>query len=303
MPVDLHIHTSYSSDGDYTPLEILSRARKLGLKAISICDHDAVDGSRMAVSCCREYGVEVLPSIELTTFLKGRELHILAYYVDTTAPSVLGKLFDIRRQAEDKIRRYASSLRNMGIDVTYEEAKALCPHAVPTCSILVKAAMLSGKNLDIAIFREYLTGSRSDQPYHNFFLDHMRPGGTAYVEPPAGFGTIDAIGLISENGGVPVIAHPAGSLNLPREIETLDLLRAHGLAGVEVYSSYHSEESESFLLSYAQRHKLVVTAGSDFHGPTVKPNIVMGELRYNPYEIVDNLRATAWSSRKEAVLR
>ena len=90
--IDLHMHTSYSSDGDHSAHEILAMARSLGLRAISISDHDTVEGAQIAISCCRDYGVEVLPNVEFTTFLDGRELHILSYFLDLAASSAYSPL-------------------------------------------------------------------------------------------------------------------------------------------------------------------------------------------------------------------
>lgn len=288
--VDLHMHTSYSSDGDHSPYEILAMARDLRLRAISISDHDTVEGSQIAISCCRDYGLEVLPNVEFTTFLDGRELHILSYFLDIAAPSVLAQLTEIRKFDEMRIKELASVLQHLGVDVTYEEAKALSPYAAPKCSVLVKAAMTNGRNIGLPLFKEYVDGPKSDQPYHNFFLDYMRPGRPAYVEPLMRYSAIDAIVLIQANGGLPVLAHAGGSLKLPGDVRFIDTLRSHGLCGLEVYSSYHTQEDEAFLLSLSNQYDLAVTAGSDFHGATVKPNIRMGELRHNPYSLVENLK-------------
>ena len=288
--IDLHMHTSYSSDGDHLPAEILAMARDLGLRAISISDHDTVEGAQIAISCCRDYGVEVLPSVEFTTFLDGRELHILSYFINLAAPSVLAQLSQIRKFDEMRIKELASVLQHLGVDVTYEEAKLLSPHAAPKCSVLVKAALTNGRNVGLPLFKEYVDGSKSDQPYHNFFLDYMRPGRPAYVEPLMRYSTIDAIALIRANGGVPVLAHPGGSLKLPRDLKLIDTLRSEGLCGLEVYSSYHTQDDETFLLNYSNQYDLAITAGSDFHGATVKPNIRMGELKNNQYSLVENLK-------------
>jgi hypothetical protein len=234
--------------------------------------------------------LEVLPSVEFTTFLDGRELHILSYFVDIDAPTVLGQLARIREFDEARSREIASVLWHIGVDVTYEEAKALSPNAVPKCSVLVRAAMTNGRNVGLPLLKEYVDGSKSDQPYHNFFLDYMRPGKPAYVEPLMRYSTTEAMTVIRTNGGLPVLAHAGGSLNLPGDSKIIDDLRANGLSGLEVYSSYHTERDEAFLLSYCEQYNLAVTAGSDFHGATVKPNIRMGDLKHNPYSLVESLK-------------
>ncbi|HXM48077.1 MAG TPA: PHP domain-containing protein [Pyrinomonadaceae bacterium] len=288
--VDLHIHTSHSSDGDHGPLEILQMARDIGLRAISITDHDSVGASRIALQCCRDYDLEVLPAVEITTFFRGRELHILSYFIDIAAPGVIAQLATIREFDEARSQQLILLLNGMGIDVDYDEVKAVSPHAAAKCSVIVKAAMTNGRNVELPIFQDYFDGRRSDQPYHNFFLDYMRPGGVAYVEPSTRYPTTAAIELSLSYGGVPVLAHPGGSLTLPDDVEIIDQLRSRGLSGLEVYSSYHTAEQDLFLGDYCSRHDLVVTAGSDFHGATVKPNIRLGVIPYNPYVLVEALQ-------------
>lgn len=288
--VDLHMHTSYSSDADHSVWEVLQMAQDLGLRAISISDHDTVEGSRIAVSRGPEYGLEVLPNVEITTFFHGRELHILSYFIDTSATAVVTQLAEIRAFDEARIAEIVARMKNLGVDVEYEEAKALSPNAAPKCSVLIKAAMTNGRNDNLPLFEPYINGSRSDQPYHNFFLDYMRPGGLAYVEPPLRYPSTEAIRLILDYGGIPVLAHPGGSLSCPQEAKIIDILRAHDLSGLEVYSSYHTEADEDFFANYCKRHDLVMTAGSDFHGMTVKPNIRMGNLRHHPYSLVEDLQ-------------
>jgi len=288
--VDLHIHTSYSSDGDHPPDEILQMAQDLGLRAISITDHDSVEGSRLALMSCQDYGLEVLPAVEITTFFHGKELHILGYFIDITAQGVLDKLATIRKFDEARSRQLILLLQGMGIDVTYDEVKAHSPTAAPKCSLIIKAAMTNGRNVDLPMLQAYIDGPKSDQPYHNFFLDYMRPGGSAYIEPLMRYSSTDAIELTLAHGGVPVLAHPGGSLAFPGDIEIIDVLRRHGLCGLEVYSSYHTKADERVLADYCARNELVMTAGSDFHGATIKPNIRLGVMPYHPYALVEILK-------------
>jgi predicted metal-dependent phosphoesterase TrpH len=288
--VDLHIHTSYSSDGDHSPHEILQMAQDIGLRAISITDHDSVEASRLAIECCQHYGLEVLPAVEVTTFFQGKELHILCYFVDIAAPGVVTQLATIRGFDDARCRQLILQLNQLGIDVTYEEVKAPSPHAAPKCSLIIKAAMTNGRNIELPILQNYVDGSRSDQPYHNFFLDHMRPGGIAFVEPSMGYSSADAIDLCLSHGGVPILAHPGGSLEFPDDVDVVDRLCRRGLCGLEVYSSYHTPAQEKFLAEYCLHHGLAVTAGSDFHGVTVKPNIRMGVIPHNPYTLVEDLQ-------------
>src|SRR2546423_9807788 len=194
--IDLHIHTAYSSDGDHRPEEILQMARALNLRAVSISDHDAVEGSRLALQSGHDYGVEVIPSVELTTFFGGKEFHILGYFIDISNPGVLRQLGEIREFDEQRVRQMVGLLQDLGVAVTYDEVKVLSPQAVPKCSVIVKTAMTNGRNIGLPLFQDYVEGPRAKQPYHHFFLDHMRPGGDVYVEPLLRYSTKDAIEFV-----------------------------------------------------------------------------------------------------------
>ena len=265
-------------------------AKAAGLRAIAVADHDAFEGN-LAAQGVPDSGVEVIPCVELTTACSGLELHLLGYFASFAAPEVKSQLAEIRASDEARGRAVVVALRGLGVDCTYEEATALTPHAVPKCSVIVRAAMTNGRNEDLALFERYRKGDRQDQPYHNFFLDHMRPGGRAYVEPVRGhLSTVDAIALVARNGGVPVLAHPAGS---GAGTGLLDELIAHGLRGLEVYSPYHDDADENRLTAYCQARQLIKTAGSDFHGDTVKPGIEIGGIRGGSYDLVEQLQSLA----------
>lgn len=288
--VDLHIHTAYSSDGDYSPEHILSLAKSVGLRAIAIADHDTTEGAEIARELCDKYDLEIIPCVEITTFFDGKEMHVLGYLIDLQSETLQSQLTQIRYFDEMRIKEVVNSLQSLGVDVEYEEAKALSPTAVPKCSVVVNAAMSNGRNDKLPLFSPYREGPKAQQPYHNFFLDYLRPGQAAYTEPTFKYSTTDALRLVVESGGFPVLAHPGGSLRLPTEMPALDALRLSGLAGLEVYSSYHTASTERLLLQYTEKFGLLATAGSDFHGPTVKPNIHLGRLRHNPYSLVERLR-------------
>ncbi|RSS51313.1 PHP domain-containing protein [Streptomyces sp. WAC01280] len=292
--VDLHIHTHFSSDADHSPAEVLEMAAARGLRAVAIADHDVIAGSAEALGLAAAYGVEVVPCVELTTFLGGREFHVLGYFVDPGAKGFTDRLAEVQRRDEARARALVEALVRLGVDCTYDEARALTPRAVPKCSVVVRAAMTNGRNDGLALFDDYREGGpRAGQPYHNFFLDHMRPGGTAYVESDSSFSTVAAVELVREYGGVSVLAHPGGSLPRGEGTALLDELRAAGLDGMEVFSPYHSDEDVAGLSAYCEEAGLVRTAGSDFHGETVKPGLRIGGPAESPYAVVEQLRERA----------
>ena len=106
--VDLHIHTK-ASDGVLSPTEIILKAKKLGICAVGICDHDTVAGIAEAKAAGEKYKIEVIPGVELSTLFKDKDLHILGYFIDFENPALLKKLDFLSRKEE---RGVSKSLKN-----------------------------------------------------------------------------------------------------------------------------------------------------------------------------------------------
>jgi hypothetical protein len=160
--------------------------------------------------------------------------------------------------------------------------------------------MHNGRNDGVDVLQRYRALAGQGQPYHEFYLDHMRPGGDAYVAPVLRAAAAEAIAVIRSAGGIAVLAHPGGSLKSDDWAHTIDELVDQGLAGVEVFSSYHSVATVRALARHVARRGLLATGGSDFHGPTIKPEIRFGSVRY-PYAIVESLRELAAHSQRNRV--
>jgi hypothetical protein len=132
--------------------------------------------------------------------------------------------------------------------------------------------------------KAYIDGERSDSPYVNFYLDFLRGGKPAFV-PLEMMHTSQVIEKTKQFGGIPILAHPSDT----QEDDIIGLI-SQGLCGLEVYSSYHSPEQEKQFLSMVQRYNLVATAGSDFHGEEVKPDVKLAGIRGNKEELVKRLK-------------
>jgi predicted metal-dependent phosphoesterase TrpH len=132
-------------------------------------------------------------------------------------------------------------------------------------------------------------GHRSDMPLINFYLDYFAQGKPAYV-PVEHLPYRDAIALVREHGGIPVIAHPG--LNFRGKEQVVSELLDRGAAGLEVFNNYHSEKQVAYLAGLARQHKVLMTCGSDYHGK-IKPLIRMGQYRSSrafSEELSDSLR-------------
>jgi predicted metal-dependent phosphoesterase TrpH len=93
------------------------------------------------------------------------------------------------------------------------------------------------------------------------------------------------MGKIKELGGIPILAHPSdtGEENIGQLIDA-------GLEGLEAYSPYHDAREQEAFRALAEKHGLLVTAGSDFHGKGVKPDVELGEVGGDHYEILRKLK-------------
>ena len=145
----------------------------------------------------------------------------------------------------------------------------------PPTGELIAEVMLSDANCHTPPLRPYMEGGeRSDMPYINFYLDYFAQGRPAFV-PVEYMDYRDAVELVRDNGGVPVVAHPG--LNFRGREETAGRLLDRGAAGLEVFNNYHTPEQAVYFTSLALSKGASMTCGSDFHGKT-KPRIAVGRF-------------------------
>ena len=286
--VDFHVHSNRSSDGDFSPAELVGFAGNLGLRAISIADHDTVAAYPEAVELGRRAGVEVIPGIELTTLFGGREFHCLLPFVDWTSPALAGI---IAGQTECRLAETAERIekvRALGFALTLDEVRAKSNGAPP---LGVKIAQILLENPENrkhpALAPFYEEENRGYAPYM-FYKEYFAEGKPAFV-PKRFVALLDVLAAAPATGGAPVLSHPGAYFQrtTPGDARTL---KDHGLLGMEVYTFYHTAEQTAFYRDMAAELDLVATAGSDFHG-RIKPHVVFGALREGDYGMVEKLRA------------
>jgi predicted metal-dependent phosphoesterase TrpH len=241
---DLHLHTFFS-DGTFSPEELAGHGARCGLTAMSLTDHDTVEGCpRMAVAC-RNLGIEFMPGAELTAELDGAELHILGYYLDMENPKLQASLKQFQTVRQNRIREMVARLNRVNIPLRAETVFALASCHSPGRPHVGRALVQEGfcASLDEAFDR---------------FLKKNRP---AYV-PKFKISALDAIGLVHHAGGLASMAHPG----LNRSDDVIPALAASGLDGLECFHSKHTPAMTEYYLELAAQHHLLVTGGSDCHG-------------------------------------
>jgi len=286
--VDIHVHSNKSSDGDFPPADLVGFAKDLGMRAISIADHDTVAAYPEAVDAGRRAGVEVIPGIELTTIFGGREFHLLLPLVDWTSPA-LAKIIEGQTacrmtETHERVER----VRALGMSLTVNEVLERSGDAPPLGVKIAQVLLEKPENArHPSLERYYRPENRPYAPYM-FYADYFAEGKPAFV-PKKFIALTDVLDEAPATGGAPVLSHP-GAYFQRTTAEDAHELKARGLLGMEVYTFYHTDEQVAFYRALAAELDLVATAGSDFHG-RIKPHVKLGALPYGDYGMVEELRS------------
>jgi predicted metal-dependent phosphoesterase TrpH len=285
--VDFHVHSCNSSDGDYTPAELVEMAVRTGFRAISIADHDTVSAYPHAVECGRQKGVEVIPGIELTTLFDGREFHLLLPFVDYASAAldeILTKVGAIRlREAEERVAK----LRELGFPITWEEVREKFGSSLPLGVSIAQTLLDKREAGGLPNLAPYLEEKNRPSAPYLFYRDYFMEGRPAFV-PKRHIDLLEVMAIAPRTRGVPVLSHP-GAYFQQTTREDLAILARAGLRGLEVYTTYHEPDQTALYLALAEEFGLVPTAGSDFHGK-IKPHVPFGAIRCGQYWMVDRLR-------------
>jgi predicted metal-dependent phosphoesterase TrpH len=243
--VDLHVHTTHS-DGVYTPAQVVDLARRAGLAALAVTDHDTLGGVPAARAAGAGSTLEIVPGVEITTEYRQRELHLLGYFVALDHAGLNAALDDIRRHRVERFREMIERLRGRGVSLEGEEQ---CVPGAPEA--------LGRRHL-----AELLVRARRVATVREAFQRYLGDCGGVAV-PKRRLPVAEALTLVREAGGVAAWAHPPYDCTQ----EHLAELRALGLAAVEVEYPDLRRSRILELRGWAERLGLAVTGGSDCHGP------------------------------------
>ena len=248
---DLHTH-SIVSDGTATPSEIVRAAAKGGIKLLALTDHDNIMGVPEALEAGKEYGVPVLPAVEMDNEWR-HELHIIGLDVDPNNPTLLRALEIARERRERRNRIIYSKLKEAGYDV---QPLVNRPESVTTKLHIAHALIKAGYATDV----------------RDAFSKYLRPGTPGYYTEPR-FTPQQVIDIIHLADGLPILAHPCHIRDNPHGLirELYDL----GLMGLEAYYPTSSQRQTDMYVSIARQYHLMVTCGSDFHGDN-RPGVPIG---------------------------
>ncbi|MFN2365618.1 MAG: PHP domain-containing protein, partial [Desulfurivibrionaceae bacterium] len=273
--IDLHIHSTFS-DGTMTPAALLRAAKEADLSAIALTDHDTMAGLDEAESAGALTGIEVIPGVELSANRNGKTVHILGYGLDRNNPDLLTLLAEVQEIRHHRNMRILEKLAERGIDIDREELFAGNP------------GLIGRPHIARLLVKKKVVGS-----IEQAFRRYLKKNGLAYVAPER-FAAAKAIETIKKAGGLAVLAHPATFDKSPGKVaENVEFLHDHGLDGIEGIYPGHTSKISKRLFALAEKHDLLITGGSDFHG-TVKQGINIGGAPVMPpvpYELLEKLKA------------
>ncbi len=247
--IDLHLHSTYS-DGTFSPIELVRMASAKGISAVSITDHDTVDGTEDALREGSTCGVRVIPGVELSVYHDDVHFHLLGYNFDHTFSGLRNGLRLLQESRNERNRQILVKLQNLGIALY--ESELLAFSAVGQTGRPHIAQLLVKKNVVKTI--------------NQAFTDYLRKGACAYTSRFI-FTAQEAISLIHDAGGLAVLAHPvqiAQSIDSLRGV--LSILVGYGLDGIEVIYPSQNRSFRKKLGLIAAAYGLLETGGSDYHG-------------------------------------
>ncbi len=274
---DLHTHST-ASDGTFSPSELVLQAKKAGLRAIALTDHDTLSGLREFCFTCRENGIEGIPGVEIGAKYKS-EMHILGLFVDYENPEFAAVLEELSRARAERNYKMLEKFQQDGFDLTEEDILSQKgDRDMNSCGRVHFAAVLVKKGYAADHNDAFARFIGRDQPY--------------YVKRKA-YPPDKVIQLIHSAGGLAVLAHPIYISKDERILEkVLAELCESGLDGLESYYSQYTPEFTEVCLRLCEKFDLLPTGGSDFHGKN-KPNIPIGVVDGGmgvPYRVVEDLK-------------
>lgn len=274
--IDLHMHSYYSNDGEYSPAELVKKCSDADIHLMSIADHNTVRATEEALEAARSASITCLPGIEIDCTYENTDFHMLGYGMDWRAPIFAEIEKNVRRQGQSASLHMLEQTRKLGFAVTEEDMRQMAADSywpeTWTGEMFAEYLLAQPEYNDHPLLAPYRAGgARSDNPYVNFYWDYYSQGKPCFAEMyyPDMCHIID---IIHENGGLAVLAHPY--VNLKRKKYLLGGIIDLGIDGIEAFSSYHTPSQTADALAVAQAHGLFVTCGSDFHGKT-KPSIAL----------------------------
>jgi len=266
--VDLHCHST-ASDGTLKPTDLVALAVSRGLQVIGLTDHDTIKGWKEAEDAAQKLGITLIKGIEINTDWRGQEIHILGYGMDEDNVTFRNRLYEIQEKRVSRVIKIIEKLKSLGLEISLEEISSFSKGESIGRPHVAQALVTKGYAPDT-------------KTAFNYFL---KIGAPAYV-PRYKLQPEQAVKIIRNAGGVAVLAHP-GSQKI--DLKQVQELVTAGLQGIEICHPDHTPEQNKIYKKIATELKLIMTGGSDYHGPEIRADIAIGNWGVNMEDLA-NLR-------------
>lgn len=266
IKADLHTHTVFS-DGALKTKELLDLAKKKDIKIISITDHDTIDGIDEAIQYGNKIGIEVIPGLEISIDVEGKEVHLLGYFVDHKNIELNKHLTLFKNKRLERAKKILKKLEDLGIKIEINQVKKIANNS-PICRPHIAKAMVINnvvKSFNMAFFK---------------YIGDFAPA----FEKKYNVSAKSAIKIINNSGGLAFIAHP-GKM---KESILMNIIN-QGIDGIEVIHCSHKKYQQKFYRGIVNQYCLLESGGSDFHGGLRNDDNNFGKY-YTTSTIVNNIK-------------
>jgi len=276
--IDLHMHTT-ASDGRSSPVQLVADVVALGITTIAVTDHDTTGAWDDVSAAAQAAGVVCVPGIEITAVAAGRDVHMLGYFFDGRHAELVTFL---ERQRTDRLRRVkeiGERLDRLGVPVDIERAAQTSGH-------------LPGRAWGRPIVAAALVAAGHVADIREAFERYLAEGRPAFIER-VGVSPAEVVALVQRAGGVTSMAHPGKT----RKDHLIPDLVAAGMPAIEVYHADHDAAETARYLAMARQYQLLVTGGSDYHGPGSGRDQALGRVQLPAEDFARLAERAGWAGR------
>lgn len=245
MHADLHMHTT-DSDGRLNAQALFHLAKEKGLDVIAITDHDICKNVKEKQALAKQYGIQYLPGIELSTLHKGKSVHVLGYFKDASYNNHAMKTYykEIKKGREERAKKFIKNLKkHFDIIISYERL------------MTVSHGIIARPHIAKVITENY------PEYDHDYIFEHFIGDDSKAYVPSSELSTEAGIKLLKDNNALVILAHP--KLLKPK---IHDEVLNYPFDGIEAIYGLNTEAETNYYKNLAKKKKFLITAGSDYHG-------------------------------------